>query len=280
METKGIYVANLTAFKEGKLDSEAMRAHTEFLIGAGVTGLCPAGTTGEFLHLNAEEKKTLFSAVIETSASRVRVLCCPWDADADLMADLCRFVSDEGADGIFLPPPIYYSFSDEEIVDFYAFAKKNSGIPIYCYNIPKYTNNEIRISALATLVDRNIVAGIKDSSGDPERMREIISRFGGTLEVFAGGDHFVMEAKSLGANGLVSALGNIYPESFVVLWNSPNEELQREICTLRDGIKAYGGIPALKYLLTKRGHTFGCRFPFRPPSNEQKQKLDALAELR
>ena len=178
------------------------------------------------------------------------------------------------------PPPIYYSFSDEEIVDFYAFAKKHSGIPVYCYNIPKYTNNEIRMTALTTLVDRNIVAGIKDSSANSGRIREIISRFGETLEVFAGGDHFVMEAKALGANGFISALGNIYPESFVVLWNSPTEELQREICKLRDGIKGYGGIPALKYLLTKRGHTFGCRFPFRELDDAQKRELDALAELR
>ena len=280
MENDGIYVANLTAFKEGKLDSEAIRAHTEFLIGAGVAGLCPAGTTGEFLYLTAEEKKLLFSTVIETCGSRARVLCCPWDADADLMADLCRFASDNGADGIFLPPPIYYSFSDEEIVDFYAFAKRNSGIPVYCYNIPKYTNNEIRMTALTTMVDRNIVAGIKDSSANSKRIREIISRFGGALEVFAGGDHFVMEAKALGANGFISALGNVYPESFVALWNSPTEELQQEICKLRDGIKGYGGIPALKYLLTKRGHTFGCRFPFRELNDAQKRELDTIAELR
>ncbi|MFH1754332.1 MAG: dihydrodipicolinate synthase family protein, partial [Candidatus Latescibacterota bacterium] len=185
-----------------------------------------------------------------------------------------------GADGIFLPPPIYYSFTDDEIVAFYAFAKKHSGIPIYCYNIPKYTNNEIRMSALATLVDRKIIAGIKDSSGDAGRIKEIISRFGGALDIFAGGDHFVIEAKTLGANGFISALGNIYPESFVVLWNTPTEELQQEICKLRDGIKGYSGIPALKYLLTKRGHTFGCRFPFNELDDAQKRALDTLAELR
>ncbi|RJP66099.1 MAG: dihydrodipicolinate synthase family protein, partial [Candidatus Abyssobacteria bacterium SURF_17] len=274
----GIYVANLTAFKDGKLDVDAMRDHAEFLIKSGVAGLCPAGTTGEFLYLSAQEKKLIFLTLIAQCRGRSKILCCPWDANVDAMADLCRSVSDKGADGIFLPPPIYYEFTDTEIVDFYEFIRRNSGVPVYCYNIPKYSNNEIRIDALQAMVDRKLVGGIKDSSANEERLRTIISRFGDTLDILAGGDHFVLKAKTLGANGFISALGNIYPELFVALWNSPTEELQRKICTLRDGIKGYGGIPALKYLLSKRGYPCGCRFPFKELDDAQKRALDTLAD--
>jgi dihydrodipicolinate synthase/N-acetylneuraminate lyase len=280
MKDRGLYIANLTAFKNGLLDSAAIHAHTEFLIEAGVSGLCPAGTTGEFLYLTASEKKELFFTIIAAAGGRAKVLCCPWDSDAETMASLCRFVSDKGADGIFLPPPIYYRFTDEEIFGFYAFARKHSGVPIYCYNIPKYSNNEISIDALTVLHERNVIVGIKDSCANEERIAEISARFGESLELFAGGDHFVLKAKSLGANGFISALGNVYPESFVVLWNTPTEELQEEICKLRNGIKGYGSIPAMKYLLSKRGHRFGCRFPFREVDNAHKRSLDALAQLK
>ncbi|MBI4832291.1 MAG: dihydrodipicolinate synthase family protein [Candidatus Lindowbacteria bacterium] len=194
------------------------------------------------------------------------------------MAELCRFVSDKGADGIFLPPPIYYPFIDEEIIEFYQFVRKHSGIPIYCYNIPKYSNNEISIAALKTMADRKVIAGIKDSSANEERIAKMVSLFDGALDVFAGGDHFVMKAKTLGANGFISALGNVFPEPFVALWNTPTDEIQREINILRDAIKGYGGIPALKYLMSKRGFTFGCRFPFKELSKPQKRELDAVVD--
>jgi dihydrodipicolinate synthase/N-acetylneuraminate lyase len=278
MEDKGIYVANLTPFNKGNLDIAAVRAHVEFLVKAGVRGICSGGTTGEFLYLGLEERKQLFSAVIEVCAGRVKVLCCPWDTNAGSLAELCRFVSDKGADGIFLPPPIYYSFTDEEIIEFYEFAHKRSSIPVYCYNIPKYSNNEISIPALKVMVDRKLIAGIKDSSANEERIAKIVSSFGRTLDVFAGGDHFVMKAKLLGANGFISALGNVYPEPFVALWNTPTDEIQQEINKLRDAIKGYGGIPALKYLMSKRGFIFGCRFPFKELDKKQKCELDAVVE--
>ncbi|GAB4345111.1 MAG: dihydrodipicolinate synthase family protein [Candidatus Abyssubacteria bacterium] len=274
MTDKGIYVANLTAFRDGKLDIDAVRAHSEFLIEAGVAGLCPAGTTGEFLYLSVEEKKTLFSALADVCRGRTRLICCTWDHSRDALAELCRFASDIGADGIFLPPPIYYEFTDAEIIAFYKFVKNNSAVPIYCYNIPKYTNNEIRIAALATMSERGVIAGIKDSSADETRMAEIIARFSGTLDIFAGGDHFVLKAKTLGADGFISALANIYPELFVELWRTSAPDLQERINDLRQAVKGYGGIPALKYLLLKRGFQFGCRFPFRELDERQRKELE------
>lgn len=271
---KGIYVANLTAFREGKLDLDAVCSHSEFLIQAGAAGLCPAGTTGEFLYLTAEEKEALFSALIETFRGRCKILCCTWDANSEAMARLCRLVSDKGADGIFLPPPLYYEFTESEIIAFYDFARKNSDVPIYCYNIPKYTNNEITFSALDTLVARGVVAGIKDSSADEKRIGQIVSRFRDSLHILAGGDHFVLMAKSLGADGFISALANVYPDLFVQLWNAPSEQLQERISSIRKATKGYGGIPALKYLLSRRGFAFGCRFPFQELDEQDRRRLD------
>jgi dihydrodipicolinate synthase/N-acetylneuraminate lyase len=276
---KGIFVANLTAFRRGKLDVDAMQAHSEFLIQAGVKGLCPAGTTGEFLYLSAKEKEELFSALISAFRGRAEIWCCTWDSNQETMAQLCSHVSKKGADGIFLPPPLYYEFTESEIIGFYEFAHKNSGVPIYCYNIPKYSNNEITLSALEKLIDRGIVAGIKDSSADEKRITEIVSKFGEKIDVLAGGDHFTLKAKEIGANGFISALANVYPELFVRLWNSPSEETQEKISRIRAGIKGYGGIMALKYLLSKRGYDFGCRFPFQALNEPQKRQLDELLAL-
>lgn len=273
---RGIFVANLTSFRRGKLDLDGMCAHAQFLLDAGVSGLCPGGTTGEFLYLSADEKRDLFTTLIDVFHGRADIWCCPWDASPDVMARLCRQVSDRGADAVFLPPPLYYEFSESEIVAFYEFVCANSSVPVYCYNIPKYSNNEITLSALDEMIGRGTVAGIKDSSAREDRIREIIARFAPRLEVLAGGDSFVLKAKQIGANGFISALANVYPELFVRLWNFPTEELQAQISRIRAGIKGYGGIPALKYLLSKRGHSFGCRFPFQELDVVQRQCLDRM----
>ncbi len=278
MKNKGIFVANLTAFRQGQLDLDAMQAHGDFLVRAGVKGLCPAGTTGEFLYLRTEEKKELFSTLIDAFRGRAEIWCCPWDADPDAMASLCRLVSHKGATGVFLPPPIYYEFSEAEIIGFYEFVRRNCSLPVYCYNIPKYTNNEITLATLQTLMEKKVIAGIKDSSADEARIKEIIARFGDAMDILAGGDHFALKAKMLGAHGFISALGNVYPELFVQIWDSASAEAQEKLPPIRAAIKNYGGIPALKYLLSKRGHFFGCRFPFHELEKAQKKELDRLSE--
>lgn len=275
-KNKGIYVANLTAFRGGKVDLDAMCAHAEFLISAGITGLCPAGTTGEFLYLNENEKKEIFSTLLDAFEGRVNIICCTWDSDFAAMARLCRLASDKGAGGIFLPPPIYYEFTDGEIISFYKFVRDNSAVPLYGYNIPKYSHNEISLSALEHMVNSSILFGLKDSSADELRIAEVVSRFSQKIEIFAGGDHFVLKAKQLGAHGFISALANVYPELFVDLWNTSDEELAAQISRVRSVMKGYGGIPALKYLLSKRGFSFGCRLPFLELGEEQRRKLDNL----
>jgi len=275
-ENKGIYVANLTAFRGEHVDIDAMCAHAEFLVSAGVTGLCPAGTTGEFLYLNENEKKEIFSTLLDVFRERVKIICCTWDADSAAMARLCRMVSDKGADGIFLPPPIYYEFTEGEIISFYEFVRDNSAVPLYGYNIPKYSHNEISLFALERLINSKILSGLKDSSADEQRITQIVSRFARNIEIFAGGDHFVLRAKQLGAHGFISALANVYPEQFVRLWDTSDEEIAAQISRIRSIMKEYGGIPALKYLLSKRGFSFGCRFPFQELSKDKRQQLDHL----
>src|SRR5580704_11968340 len=94
----GCYVATLTPFDAAdRLDEGAARDHVRWLVENGVDGLCPAGTTGEFLYLTEDEKRRLTALTVEAAAGRVPVLAGVWALRAPERADLARAAEDAGA---------------------------------------------------------------------------------------------------------------------------------------------------------------------------------------
>ena len=107
-----------------------------------------------------------------------------------------------------------------------------------------------------------MIAGVKDSTGKAERVTELIQNFGEVGSIFAASDSFASQGRKLGADGFISAIANLTPALFARLWNG-DESLQVEVDTLRNTLKQVGSIPALKYLLTRKGFAFGnSRLPF------------------
>ncbi|MCL5284005.1 MAG: dihydrodipicolinate synthase family protein [Armatimonadetes bacterium] len=280
----GLMVATLTPFDpSNRLDRGVIYDHTQFLIGSGVTGLCPAGTTGEFFYLSGSEKRDLILATVKAAAGICPVIAGIWDRELGEIARLAQFSEECGADAVFLPPPIYYPAGDDAVVQYYAMVRASTSLPVFCYNIPAYASNAISLPALDRLVEAGTVAGIKDSTGQRDRMLDLITRYGKTITVLAASDGFAGESRELGAAGFISALANIVPTVFVELWNG-EKDMQAAIKILREAVKRAGGIPALKYLAGLQGIQFGeSRLPLSQISSENMALLEnayrAVSEL-
>ena len=275
---KGCYVATLTPFTEDyKLDTGIVREHTAWLVENGIAGLCPVGTTGEFLFLSFEEKQRVFKATLEAAAGKVPVLTGVWATDPAECVTLAKFAAEHGAAGVFLPTPIYYPVTQDAIFGWYAAVAEGVGeLPVFAYNIPQYAANEIGYETLQRLFDAGLIAGVKDSTGKNERVGELVKRFGEDYTVFAASDSFASEGRKLGADGFISAIANVVPSLFVNLWNG-DETLQAEVDSLRSTLKQFGSISALKFLLHRRGFPFnGVRIPFSSLTDEQKLALDSM----
>jgi 4-hydroxy-tetrahydrodipicolinate synthase len=270
----GLYVATLTPLDtDHRIHWGVVREHMDLLAAAGVEGVCPVGTTGEFLYLTIGEKVRLIEATVSASAGRMRVIAGVWALTAKEMTLLARAAQAAGADAVFLPPPIYYPAGDSVIYRHYAHVREATDLPVFAYNIPAYAVNAIGLECLQQLAQEGIIAGIKDSSGKTDRLQALMERFGSHLCVMAASDSFVAEAQRIGAHGFISALANIWPESFVRLWRGENG-LQPTIDGIRASVKQAGGIPALKYLLSLRGLAFGpSRLPFSDLTEEQRGSL-------
>src|SRR5260221_539419 len=100
---QGCYVATLTPFDTAdRLDTGVVRAHAQWLVENGAQGLCPTGTTGEFLYLSEEEKRQVVAATVEAVGGRVPVLAGVWALRQDERERLTQAAQDVGAEGVFL----------------------------------------------------------------------------------------------------------------------------------------------------------------------------------
>ena len=254
---KGCYTATLTPFDAGgKLDAGLAKAHAQWLIENGMEGLCPAGTTGEFLYLSETEKREVVAATVAAAARRVPVIAGVWALTTGEMERLAQHAAEIGADGVFLPPPIYYPADDAVIFAHYAAVHNATSLPVFAYNIPQYAANEISFQCLDRLFAEGIIAGVKDSTGKTERVAELVRRYGAESAVFAASDSFASEGRRLGADGFISAIANVAPRLFADLW-AGNAARQPEADALRTELKKVGSILGLKRLLTEQGFAFG-----------------------
>ena len=253
----GCYTATLTPFDAGgKLDVGVVKAHAQWLIENGIAGLCPVGTTGEFLYLSDAEKRDMAAATVAAAAGKAPVIAGVWALTTGEMQGLARNAEAIGADGVFLPPPIYYPADDAAIFAHYAAVHEVTTLPVFAYNIPQYAANEISFLCLDALFAEGIIAGVKDSTGKTERVAELVKRYGADYTVFAASDSFATEGRKLGADGFISAIANAAPRLFADIW-AGDESRQPEADALRTELKKVGSIPGLKRLLTEQGFAFG-----------------------
>lgn len=276
----GLYVATLTPFDaSGRVDPAVIGRHVQFLVEGGVDGLSPCGTTGEFLYLTIGEKVRVIEGTIAGASGRVPVMAGIWGLTAREISLLARAAESAGASAVFLQPPIYYPASDDAIVAHYSVARDACGLPVFAYNIPAYAANAISCDCLERLVTQGIVAGIKDSTGKADRMRDLVTRFGDRIIVMAASDSFATEGRTIGAQGFISALANIWPAAFARLWRG-DVSLQPHVDSARAAVKQGGGIPALKYLAGRAGVPFGAsRLPGLPMGPEHRRMLDELEPI-
>lgn len=291
----GIIVATVTPYDAaGRVDLGAARDHAAFLVEQGVGGLAPVGTTGEFLFLSEQEKRDLVAAAVAGAAGRAPVVAGIWALSPVEVGELARAAAGAGADAVFLTTPIYYRYPATALAAWYRSAAAATRLPLYAYNIPAYSGNEIPVSLFAELAGDGTVAGIKDSAADSERLAAELAAARGKAAVYAASDAFALEARRLGADGFISALANAFPRTFLAIWNGDRgapaarggahkvghgTRAQQTAERLRAAVKGHGGIAAVKHLVAARGFPGGgTRLPFSGLDDAGRAVLDELVQ--
>jgi 4-hydroxy-tetrahydrodipicolinate synthase len=200
---RGVGVALATLFDDsGELDAAATADHARRLVDCGVAAVVVAGSTGEAAALDQSERVRLLTAVRE-AVSEVPVIAGTGAASARQARALTEAACDAGADAVLvLSPPA----APDPRPYYEAVAEAADEIPVLAYHFPAVAPPGIPVDALADLP----VAGVKDSSGDPERLLLQLELL--ELDLYTGSAAILALAGPVGCTGAILALANVEPE--------------------------------------------------------------------
>jgi 4-hydroxy-tetrahydrodipicolinate synthase len=209
----GVLPALITPFTEDgrRIDTGAIAAIVERLIGGGVAGLVPGGSTGEFTTLGHAERRQLVEATVEAAAGRVPVVAGTGALSTRETVELSAHAEQVGAAAVMIVPPFYDALSWRELLAHYTAVADAIEIPIMYYNLPSASGVKLTAAQLHELP----VTCLKDTGGDAVVATELIQTGGPTL--LNGWDTLTFAALAAGVRAVVWGAASILPEECVEL---------------------------------------------------------------
>lgn len=203
----------------GDVDADALASHVDALVDAGLDGLVPCGTTGEFASLTDDERRTVVETVTETADGRVPVIAGVADTTVPGVRERLAFAAAAGADAGLVTLPYYHtSVAPDGQRAFLDAVAEAAPLPLFLYDIPATVGESIDPGVVTDLVaDHEAVVGYKDTSGDLDALDAVLRGTPDSFTVFQGVDAQLYPSASLGVDGGINALSQVIPEVFVAL---------------------------------------------------------------
>ena len=210
---KGIIPALITPMTaEQAIDEAGLRQLIERLIAAGVHALFVLGTNGEFIALNEAEKLAIARIAVDQAAGRLPVIAGTGAYATRDVIELNKKMVDLGVDAASIITPYFNGNNQRELVAHYEQIAAASPMPIMLYTIPAKAGVTLTVDSVARLAEIPNIAGIKDSSGDFDRLVQLIRLRSDNFAVFTGTDSMILWALIAGADGAVAATTNAVPQ--------------------------------------------------------------------
>ena len=209
---KGSNVALITPFKNNSLDEEAYIKLIHFHMDNGTSGLVPAGTTGESPTLNHDEHQRVIDLCINESSGKIPVIAGTGSNSTEEAISLTSHAEKAGANGALIVTPYYNKPTQEGLYQHYKAINDKCGIPIIIYNIPGRSVIDMSVDTMARLFELKNIVGVKDATGDLDRVDQQLSKMGKEFIQMTGNDENAFEFNKRGGVGAISVTANIAPK--------------------------------------------------------------------
>ena len=209
---KGSNVALITPFKNNSLDEEAYIKLIHFHMDNGTSGLVPAGTTGESPTLNHDEHQRVIDLCINESDGKIPVIAGTGSNSTEEAISLTSHAEKAGANGALIVTPYYNKPTQEGLYQHYKAINDKCGIPIIIYNIPGRSVIDMSVDTMARLFELKNIVGVKDATGDLDRVDQQLSKMGKEFIQMTGNDENAFEFNKRGGVGAISVTANIAPK--------------------------------------------------------------------
>ncbi len=209
---KGSNVALITPFKNNGLDEEAYIKLIHFHIDNGTNGLVPAGTTGESPTLSHDEHQRVIDLCIKESNGKIPVIAGTGSNSTEEAISLTTHAEKAGANGALIVTPYYNKPTQEGLYQHYKAINDKCGIPIVIYNIPGRSVIDMSVDTMAKLYELKNIVGVKDATGDLDRVNQTLKKMGKDFIQLTGNDDNAFEFNKRGGVGTISVTANIAPK--------------------------------------------------------------------
>ena len=206
---KGSNVALITPFKNDKLDVDSYIKLIHFHMENGTNGLVPAGTTGESPTLSHDEHQKVIDLCVQESKGKLPVIAGTGSNSTQEAISLTTHAEKAGANAALIVTPYYNKPTQEGLYQHYKKINDNVGIPIIIYNIPSRSVINMEVDTMAKLYELKNIKGVKDATGDLNRVDQQLKAMGKDFIQLTGNDDNALEFNKRGGVGAIGVTANI-----------------------------------------------------------------------
>src|ERR1700686_1470451 len=273
---------------DGQIRKAVLGRLCEDLIAAGVHGLTPLGSTGEFAYLNATQRAAGVQTTIEAAHGRVPVVAGGASTStADAVAQ-AKAYQNLGADGILAILEAYFPLGDAQVESYFRAIADAVDIPVVIYTNPQFQRSDLTLEVIARLAAHPRIGYIKDASTNTGRLLSIMNRCGDSIKVFSASAHIPAAVMLIGGVGWMAGPACVIPRQSVELYNLCRAArwddalaLQRKLWRINEAFARYNLAACIKAGLAIQGYDVGDPVPPQPAltADERKAVEAVLREI-
>jgi 4-hydroxy-tetrahydrodipicolinate synthase len=248
----------------GQIRTDVLGRLCDDLIKAGVHGLTPLGSTGEFAYLDREQRAAVVRTTIEAAQRRVPVIAgVASTSTADAVAQ-AKTYQQLGADGILAILEAYFPLQDAQVESYFRAIADAVDIPVVIYTNPQFQHSDLTLDVIARLAAHPRIVAIKDASTNTGRLLSIMNRCGDSIDLFSASAHIPAAVMLIGGVGWMAGPACIIPRQSVELYNLCKAQrwddamkLQRRLWRLNEAFARYNLAACIKAGLAIQGYDVG-----------------------
>ena len=261
--------------ERGRVRDAVLTRLVDDLIGAGVHGLTPLGSTGEFAYLNREQRHHIVGVVVQATRRRAPVVA---GVAATTIADAVQQVKAYealGVDGILAILEAYFPLTEDGVVDYFTAVANATALPVVLYTNPQFQRSDLTLPAIERLTRVDNIRYLKDASSDTGRLLSIINAVGDRIRVFSASAHIPACVMLIGGVGWMAGPACVVPRQSVQLYNlcragkwEEAMRLQRSLWRINRVFARYNLAACIKGGLELQGYEVGAPLPPQTPLSE------------
>jgi dihydrodipicolinate synthase/N-acetylneuraminate lyase len=289
---RGVFPYLVSPIREsGEVDAPVLARLCDDLIKAGVHGLTPLGSTGEFAYLSPAQRKRVVQVAIEAAAGRVPVVAGVASTTIADATSQAREYERLGCDGILAILEAYFPVADEGVFAYFKAIAGSVSLPVVLYTNPNFQRSDLSLPVIERLSHVRNIRYLKDASFNTGRLLSIINRVEGRMQVFAASSHVPACVMLLGGVGWMAGPACVAPRQSVELyelcrrgdWTKAMEH-QRPLWALNQAFAKYNLAACIKGGLELQGYAVGVPLPPQAPLSAEgvedvRRALQAIGAL-